>query len=347
MKTFIGSLIFVTAFLFSGCPAPKEVKAGLGAIDGDIITEEQARKEGAEELEALELKRLQNEASFKRDERKILEQAVERIIEEKLIGKEAEARGISSEELIEAEVSQKVQEPSDAEIETFYEANKNRISMSREEVLPQIKDYLKRNEEKRLREDFLARLEKEHAIVRNLDPMKFDVDAAGRPFKGPASAPVVLVEFSDFQCPYCRSFSATLKQVMEKYDGKVRLVFRQFPLANIHKDAERAAEASLCAADQNRFWDLHDYFFENQGKMGDEDILNQVEKLGLDREAFRSCLVAGKSESRVREDIRAGAAAGVEGTPTLFINGRYFSGNYPYEQVAAIIDEELKTAKVQ
>jgi protein-disulfide isomerase len=345
MRTFMGSLIFVAVFLFSGCPSQREVKAGLGAIDGEIISEEQARKEGADELEALELKKLQNDASFKRDERKILEQAVERIIEEKLIGKEAEARGISSEELIDTEIRQKIQEPSDAEVETFYEGNKNRISMSREEVLPQIRDYLKRNEEKRLREDFLARLEKEHAIVRNLDPLRFNVDTADRPSEGPAAAPVVLVEFSDFQCPYCRSFSSTLKQVMEKYDGKVRLVFRQFPLANIHKDAERAAEASLCAADQNRFWDMHNYFFENQGKLSEEEILNQAEQLGLDRDSFSACLSGGKSESRVREDLRAGAAAGVEGTPTLFVNGRYFSGNYPYEQLAAIIDEELEAGK--
>lgn len=346
MKTLLGSLIFIAVLLSSGCPSPKEVKAGLGAIDGEVITEEQARKEGAEELEALELKKLQNEASFKRDERKILEQAVDRIIEERLIGMEAEARGVSSEELIESEIRQNVQEPSQAEIGAFYEANKNRISMSKEQVLPQIRDYLKGNEEKKIREDFLTRLEKEHAIVRNLDPLRFNVDAADRPFQGPASAPVVLVEFSDFQCPYCRSFSSTLKQVMEKYDGQVRLVFRQFPLTNIHKDAERAAEASLCAAGQNRFWELHDFFFENPGKLSEEDILNQAEELGLDREAFNSCLSGGASESMVREDVRVGAAAGVEGTPTLFVNGRFFSGNYPLEQIAAIIDEELETAKV-
>jgi protein-disulfide isomerase len=340
----VSVFVLIAALFQMGCPSSKQPKSMQITIDGNVITEAQAREEGTNDLQALEMKMLEAKASYARDERNILDQAFERILGAKLVGMEAEKRGVTKEELMEAEVNQKVAEPSDAEIDAFYEANKSRISASKEDILPQIRAYLKQREENRIKQEFLAGLEKDHKIVRDLGYLRFDVDAPGLPSEGPAAAPVVLVEFSDFQCTYCRAFSATLKQIMEKYGDKVRMVYRQYPLSNIHPDAERASEASLCAADQDHFWDMYNFFFEDPGNLKQENILKKVEELGMNVQNFQSCLDTGKHIPQIREDQKAGAAAGVQGTPSLFVNGRYFNGNRPYEEIASVIDEELKNA---
>jgi len=317
----------------------------LATVDGVPITETQARTEGAAALDSLELQVLKEKASAARNEHRIIEEAVERIIEDKLLKSEAEKQGISKEELMAREVLRKGTEPTAEEIDNFYTANKQRITRPKEEVLPQIGKYLRQQQESRLKEEFFDRLKKEHQVVRMIEPFRYNVNAAGRPSMGPANAPVSLVVFSDFQCPYCNMFSETLKQIMKNYEKKVRLVFRQFPLTNIHASAHRAAEAALCAQDQGHFWEMHDLLFQDQSKLKDEDFKERAAKLGLDAPAFTSCLDSKRFNPQIEEDIKAGAAAGVDGTPALFVNGRFLYGNNPYEEISAALDEELKVKK--
>jgi protein-disulfide isomerase len=125
----------------------------------------------------------------------------------------------------------------------------------------------------------------------------------------------------------------------------VRLVFRQLPLTNIHPYAQKAAEASLCAANQGRFWEMHDLLFQNQGNLKNADLKNRAQELGLDVAAFNACLDSGRVAHQVREDVRAGASGGADSTPVLFVNGRFLSGNYPYEDLVPILDEELRNSK--
>jgi predicted DsbA family dithiol-disulfide isomerase len=317
----------------------------LASVDGKAITEDQARAAGAAELDALELQMLRSKATFARNEHRILENALSQLIEEKLLQAEASKRGLTREQLLAKELEQAVQDPTIAEIDAFYESNRQRINKSKEEMTPQIIGYLKKQKEAGARQAFLKRLEKEHQVVRSFPPLRFDVGDAGRPALGPRSAPVTLILFSDFQCPYCKTSSETLKEITKRYGGKVRLVFRQFPLPSIHRFAQKAAEASLCAADQGRFWEMHDLLFQTQDRLKEDDLKEKANKLGLDKAAFDSCLDSSRRRDRVREDIRAGASAGMEGTPALFINGRFLSGSRPFDEIAAIIDEELKTKK--
>ncbi len=317
----------------------------LATVDGLPITETQARTEGAASLDSLELQTLRAKAVAVRREREILTDAVERIIEDRLFQAEAKKRGVSKEELLAKEVQQKISEPTAEEIDRFYEENKQRIDRPKEEVTSNISKYLKREAESNLREVFLGRLEKEHPVTRFLEPLRYDVNADGRPSLGPVSAPVLLVLFSDFQCPYCKGYSATIKEVLKEYGDKVRLVFRQLPLTEIHPKALRAAEASLCAQAQGHFWEMHDLLFEDQANLKDEDLKSRAGKLGLNVDAFSTCLDSARYGNQIREDLRAGAAAGVEGVPALFINGRFLNGSRAYEEVADIIDEELKSKK--
>jgi protein-disulfide isomerase len=337
----IAGCLLISSALFGG-EQKKSTKKPLATLDGIVITETQARAEGASELESLDLKIAKSRANFAMDEHQILDDAVERLIEERLLQAEATRQGISKDELLAKEIKQKVQGPTKEEIDAFYEANQQRINKPKEEIAAKISDYLKKQTESEVRQAFIEKLEKEHKVVRSLEPLRFSVDAKVSPSIGPAAAPVVLVLFSDFQCPYCKGMSATLKEVTKKYGDKVRLVFRQFPLTNIHPFAQGAAEASLCAAAQGRFWEMHDLLFQNQKSLSVKDFKSHAEKLGLDTAAFNACVDSKRFAPQVKEDLKAGAGAGTEGTPALYINGRFLNGNRPFEQIAEIIDEELK-----
>jgi len=172
------------------------------------------------------------------------------------------------------------------------------------------------------------------------EPVRVAVDATG-PGRGPENAPIKIVEFGDFQCPFCARLVPVLEQVFEKYGSKVRLVFRQFPLP-FHSAAFKAAEASLCANDQGKFWDLHEAMYENQQQLQVDNLKAKATALGMNAEQFNSCLDSGKFSASVQADTQAGNQAGVLGTPALFINGRFISGAVPLDQITKIIDDELR-----
>jgi protein-disulfide isomerase len=152
---------------------------------------------------------------------------------------------------------------------------------------------------------------------------------------------VTIVEFSDFQCPFCSRLLPTMEQVKQKYGDKVRIVFRQYPLP-MHPNAQKAAEASLCANEQGKFWEMHDAMFKNQQELAVDNLKSKAAALGLKAETFNQCLDSGKYAAQIQGDIKAGSAVGVSGTPAMFINGRFISGAVPLEQITSVIDDELK-----
>ncbi len=185
----------------------------------------------------------------------------------------------------------------------------------------------------------MGKLKVDAEIAYFLEPPRADVAATG-PSKGPDDAPVTIVEFSDFECPFCSRVNPTLDQVREEYGDQVRIVFRQFPL-RIHPNAPKAAEASLCAHDQGKFWEMHDLMFEEQKQLAVADLKAKAARLELDTEQFDQCLDSGKYQGQVQADMQEGARAGVSGTPAMFVNGRLVSGAVPFQQIADVIDMEL------
>ncbi|MBW3015759.1 DsbA family protein [Candidatus Woesearchaeota archaeon] len=161
--------------------------------------------------------------------------------------------------------------------------------------------------------------------------------------KGPDNAPVLIVEFSDFQCPFCSRGRTTMDQVVEEYGDKVQLVFKHFPLS-FHENAQKAAEAAECALDQDKFWEMHDIMFDNQGALTVDDLKGYAEELELDIDAFNDCLDSGEKEAKVSADMAEGQKYGVSGTPAFFINGNLVSGAQPFENFKAAIDAELESA---
>ncbi len=173
------------------------------------------------------------------------------------------------------------------------------------------------------------------------------------PFLGSPNAPVTLVEFSDFQCPFCRKFfREILPEIEEKYikTGKVRFVYRDFPLSSIHDMAEKYAQAAQCANEQEKFWQMHDKIFVEQEKRGGgtvfdyavTDVKTWAREIGLNGAQFDQCLDADKYAQEVAKDFSDGQAAGVQGTPATFVNGRLVPGALPFSQFAAVIEEELE-----
>lgn len=173
-------------------------------------------------------------------------------------------------------------------------------------------------------------------------PSPIEVSVDDDPAFGPEDAPVTIVEFSDFECPFCARFrSETFDALAEQYDGQIRFVYRDFPLSSIHPDAQKAAEAAECADDQGMFWEMHDVIFANQSNMGVAALSGFAEDLELDMSDFDECLNNGKYADEVLADLQEGQTYGVTGTPTFFINGVRLVGAQPLSAFQAIIDQEL------
>lgn len=269
--------------------------------------------------------------------------AIDEIVANTLMDAAARAQGIDRPALIEREITAKVPPVSDADVATWYQANQARLNGAPlEEVKQPIRAYLTQERAQGVRAAYLDVLKGKTVVTVMLDPPRQNVAAAGSASKGSASAPVEIIEFSDFQCPFCQRADPTVQQVLSTYGDKVRLVYRHYPLPN-HPFARPAAEAAECAAEQGQFWPYHDKLFANPSKLSETDLKQHAAELGVNVPQFNACVDSHKPKTKVDADIKAGADAGVNGTPAFFINGRMLSGAQPFAAFKTIIDEELRS----
>lgn len=308
----------------------------VATLNGQAITLADVDRPVRGQLTALE-----KETAEKKHE--LRSNSLERLILERLVEAEAEKRGVDTETLLKEEIESKVTPPDEAELRAFYDMNAGTPGIPPfEEAKEQILQYLTADAQRRHAQAFFAQL-KADAKVETFLPEpelpRIDVEAVG-PSKGPENAPVTVVIFSDFECPFCDRANATLAQVEETYGDKVRLVFRDFPLA-FHPNAHKAAEAGHCADEQGKFWELHDKMFANQRALGGDELKAYAREVGLDGERFDECLDSGKMAEKVIANMQAGEEAGVRGTPAFFVNGQMLSGAQPFEEFRKVIDREL------
>ncbi len=269
--------------------------------------------------------------------------ALEAAIADKLLDQEAARRGVSLQALLNAEVNVHVQEASDAEVERFYEQQKARIRQPIEEVRDQIGSLLKDSQYNAARGAYVDKLRAAGDVKIALDPPRLSVDLSAAPMRGPQTAPVTIVEFSDFQCPFCRRVQPTLAEVQKRYGDKIRWSFKDLPLVSIHPAAQKAAQAARCAGDQGKFWQYREELFQNT-KISD-DLHEQIStKLALDKSPFQSCLDSEKYKSQVVADSAEAQSFGITGTPAFVINGILLSGAQPLEAFVSVIDRELELA---
>ena len=173
-------------------------------------------------------------------------------------------------------------------------------------------------------------------------PTIVEIDTVGRPFLGPEDAPITLVEFTDYECPFCgRHFRDTAPRILSQYDGRIKYVVLNFPLSTIHPGAQKAAEAAECAHDQGKFWEYHDMLFRNQAALDGASLNRYAADIGLDTVAFSTCLDSGAKRQQVLSDFQLGQSVGVSGTPMFFVNGQPLLGARPFSSFQRMIDAAL------
>ncbi len=319
--------------------ASQEPKLGpttiVATVNGENITLADVDREGAAQLRQARRQAIEQEHAIRQG-------VLEAMVAQRLVQAEAKKRGLSEEELIKVEVEEKVTPPTEAQMREFYANNQARMPGPYDQVKEQLGAYLQGQSAQGKLIEYLQELRSGAQVALTLPPPQMprvDVEAIG-PSKGPTNAPVTMVVFSDFECPYCARSKAVIDQVVRDYGDKVRIVYRDFPLP-FHANAPKAAEAALCADEQGKFWEFHDHLFANQDKLQLAALKETARTLGLDGAAFDACLDGGKMTARVEKNLEAGREAGVTGTPAFFINGLPLEGAQPYAAFKQALDLEL------
>jgi len=274
--------------------------------------------------------------------------ALDAIVAETVIADAAKAKGMTAEAFEAAEVAKRVKPVTDDDVTAFYQQNVNQMQGRSLEVMSApINRFLTEQRREQARQALITDLRKTGPTVAMMfDAPRRTVEVeATDPTVGNKAAPITLIEFADFQCPFCGRVAPTIKKVQETYGEKIRLVWKDFPLTQIHPQAFKAGEAAHCAGDQGKYWEYHDRLFANQQSLMPDDLKKHAEALGLDAGKFASCLDTSKYGERVRDGVAQGTRLGVNSTPMFYVNGRILSGAQPYEAFVAVIDEELAKGK--
>lgn len=327
------ALLLVLVLALPSLAAEPAATEPLAEVNGETITTKDLESRLGAKLAKLE----EQIYDLKRQE-------LDSLIAQKLLEQEAAKRKTSVAALLDAEVTAKVPLVTETEIDVFYRANKARIRGDDAETRQKIRAFLQQQKLTAQRALFIESLRSQGKVIVRLQPppvIRVEVSIQNAPVRGAVDAPVTLVEFSDFECPFCKQARPTLKQLLERYPGKVRLAYRDFPLDSIHPQARRASEAARCAHDQGKFWEYHDVLFAQSPKLATEHLRRYAGEVGLDVTKFDSCVSAGTHKAAVQRDLDEGHRLGITGTPAFFVNGRPLSGAQPLEAFAKVIDDEL------
>jgi len=340
MKRSMGLLLVAAAWLVHCGGGSKEPAAGASSspvaaeLEGDRITEA--------ELDARAKDRLffrETQGGDPTGVYELREDALESWIEERALAHEAERRGLTVDALLAEEA--KARGPvTDADVTAFYQANLQHMQgHPLEDLADDIRRHLEAQRDHEIRGAIVARAK----VDVHLEPPRVSVSSDG-PAQGPADAPVTLIEFADFQCPFCVRALPLIQTLRERYPTQLRVVFKHMPLEAIHPRARAAAEAAVCADAQGKFWPFHDRLFQSGGALSDADLRNYASALGLDLAAYDACLAAPDHASKIAKDTAEAGKVGISGTPAFVLNGRLIRGLHPPEVLAAMIDKEIAAA---
>jgi len=281
-------------------------------------------------------------ARLRQEEFELRRQVLDELVAERLVAAEASKRKVSPEELLRQEVDAKAGAPPAGQLELIYEQNKERFAgQSREEALARIREVLGERAKAERRAAYQAELRSAARVAVRLEAPRVTVEIpADAPSLGPANAPVTIVEFTDYQCPYCHRAQGVMDQVLARYAGKVRLVHLEFPLDG-HPGAVPAARAARCAGEQGKFWEYHRSLMTAPGSLDDADLKRRAASVELRAAPFESCLASDRHDAAIQASLEQGESLGVTGTPAYFVNGRMLSGARPHEAFTERNDAEL------
>ena len=331
-------MLTIAAVLFLAAAATAQTAdpdAGVAAI-GDLVVRESELDAWWRANEAASYARVRQDWYDGR------RKALDAVLSDYLLQREAASRGMSVERLLAEELPKRATPVTDVEIRQMYERSLPLPGgMSFDQVKPMATTYLQQQHLDAARARFVGELRESAHITIRLEPPRRPVATADvDPARGLASAPIQLVEFSDFECPYCRQLEPVLTRLRDKYGDRLRLVWKDFPLP-IHSQARGAAEAARCAGDQGHFWEYHDLLFANQQSLAPDDLKRHAATMKLDPGQFAACLERGRHRAEITANLEEGTRQGIEATPTVFINGRAVIGAQPFDVYERVIEEEL------
>ena len=267
------------------------------------------------------------------------------MILEKFMTMDPNKKGLTNDQYLEKYIS-KGKEPSKEAIEKFIKERKIPKQHLNAQLKQRIKQFLSEQIKKDAVDSWLASKTKKDPVEVYIHQPKrpvFNAQVGDAPWAGGANAKVTIVEFSDYQCPFCSKAALTMKKLKKKYGKKIKVAFKNYPLP-FHKDAKKASEYGLCANEQNPklFWKMYDTMFANQQKLSEDDLKKYAQKHGVDMKKLKSCLDSGKAAKQIEKEMSEGEKLGIKSTPTFFVNGQLISGALPIENFEKIINQELK-----
>jgi protein-disulfide isomerase len=310
--------------------------AAVGQDDSSVVAEIAGRKVTVGELEQKQAgKLLQAKYKYYTAERDALEQ----FIEDQLLELQAKKENVTVEELLKRHVSVQVQDPTEDQLRFYFEGVQTDESF--ESARPHIIETVHQLRTKKAQDAYIASLRADYAVVVELSQPSAKVEVANAPRLGSEKAPVQVIEFADYECPYCQKVSHDLLKLRSQFGDQVSLVYKDFPLP-MHPLAAKAAEAARCAGEQGKFWEFHDALFESK-RLQRSDLKVQAAALKLDSTKFDQCLDSGSQTAVVKKDTQEGQRLGLAGTPSFFINGHFMSGAVGYVKLRETVMEELSS----
>lgn len=313
--------------------------------NGPVATWEGGTLTQTELDEGVGLELIRMEAEYLNERYQAQRNGLDAIVGEKILEAEVKSRNLADvSALLTAEIDAKIPMPTDEEIETFYRVMARRLGGAPlETVKPQLVAEIARRKKAERFESFMGEMRDKYKVALNLprpEIPRIPVSVDDDPSIGPEDAPITIVQFAEFQCPYCGRAKETLDKVMEAYAGKVRMVFRDYPLS-FHAEAVPAAVAANCSGEQGKYWEMYDILMKNQRALTDADLTRYATELKLDLAKWNTCRADPAQAAEVQADFEDGAKAGVTGTPAFFINGLFLNGAQPFSAFQEIIDQEL------
>ena len=311
--------------------APAGDSRPAATVGGKVIT--------LQELDAAAANQL---SKFRQEEYDVRADVLTGMIQEQLIANEAAALKVTPADLVQTEIVAKAATPTPEEVQAYYDKMKARMGgKTFDEVKVDIEKMLAGQKAAERKNQYLSELSTKYEVKMLLDPPRAAITLRPTaPVTGPADAPITIVEWSDYQCPFCKRAFPTVEQVLSEYKDKVRYIHLDYPLP-FHQQAMPASLAVHCAGDQGKFWEYNNNLYSAPGDLGSADLTKRAADVGLEPTAFEACMTSRKHESLIKTNYDDGAALGVTGTPAFFINGRSLVGAQPIEQFRAIIDDEL------
>lgn len=340
----------VLALALAACSEPKKADdaAAVGPDDGVVAGKIAGENVTVGEIDAWIKDQLYKQTTRGNNPLKVYEvrnRALEQMASEQALDQESTKAGKDRDTLLKEEVERRAA-VSDEEVKKYYDEHADRFrGMPFEKVEPAVKRQLLAQRQVTAMQEYVGGLRQTLGYENKLEPPRFEIAVGTSPAQGPADAAITLVEFSDYECPFCKSAEPILKQVIERYPTQVRVVTKNFPL-DAHPKAKPAAEAAMCAAEQGKFQEFHTKLFEKAPQIDVAQLAPIAVEAGLDKAKFEECLTSHRTAPLVQADLDAGKKAAVAGTPAFFVNGVPLAGGRTLNDFAKAIDEELARLKL-